>query len=137
MTNQRGDTKMVYPIVEYGQPDPLLQSSSSVTMGPVYRQTAIKQLTNLAIFADIPSGEIFYFNADNLPKGGQGSIRRILLNDHGTAKTLLQIVKESNGRQARNPATRVDLRFGAGPDGQIYLLNKADGIIRLLVPDGK
>jgi hypothetical protein len=135
--NPRGDAKLVYPIVEYGQPDPLLQSSSSVTMGPLYRQTAIKQLANLAIFGDIPSGEIFYFNADNLPKGGQDSVRRILLNDGGSPKTLLQIVKETNGKQGKNPATRVDLRFGLGPDGQVYLLNKADGIIRLLVPDGK
>ncbi len=43
----RGDAKVTFPIVEYGQADPLLQPQSSVTMGTVYRQTAIKQLTNL------------------------------------------------------------------------------------------
>ena len=28
-----------------------------------------------------------------------------------------------------------DLRFGVGPEGQVFLLNKGDGVIRLLVPD--
>lgn len=73
-------------------------------------------------------------NADNLPKGGQDSIRRILLNDNGTSKTLLQVIKEKNAAQGRMPATRADLRFAEGPDGQIFVTNKRDGIIRMLVP---
>jgi hypothetical protein len=134
LTNQRGDAKMVYPIVEWGQPDPLLQPQSAATVGPVYRQTAIKQLTNMLVFADMPSGEMFYVSADNLPKGGQDAIRRILLNDNGTARTLLDVIKATNVKQGKPPATRSDLRFGQGPDGQIFLLNKADGVIRVLMP---
>jgi hypothetical protein len=137
LANQRGDSRVVYPVVEYGQPDPLLQGQSAVTMGYVYRETAIRQLANLVLFGDNPSGEIFYVNADNLPKGGQDAIRRILLNHNGQAKTLLQVVKETNTRQGKPPATRADLRFGMGPDGQVFLLNKRDGVIRLLVPDGR
>jgi len=137
LTSQRSDAKLVYPIVEYGQPDPLLQPQSAVTVGAVYRQTAIKQLANLLVFGDIPSGEAFYINADNLPKGGQDAIRRILFNDNGVAKTLLKIIKDTNVKQGKMPATRADLRFGLGPDGQIFMLNKGDGIIRLLVPDAK
>jgi glucose/arabinose dehydrogenase len=137
MSNPRGDAKMLYPVVEYGQMDPLLQGQSAVTMGYVYRQTTIPQLANLVIFGDNPSGEIFYINADKLPqRGGQDAIRRILLNDNGTAKTLLQVVQEKNKAQGKTAATRVDLRFGQGPNGQIFLLNKRDGTIRLLVPDG-
>jgi hypothetical protein len=133
LTNPRSDPKMVYPVVEYGQLDPLLQPQSAVTVGSVYRQTAIKPLANLLIFGDNPSGEIFYINADKLPAGGQAPIRRILLNDAGTPKTLLQIIKETNTKQGRQPAPRADLRFGEGPNGQIFLLNKRDGVIRLLV----
>jgi hypothetical protein len=137
LENQRGDAKVTYPIVEYGQADPLLQSSSAVTMGYVYRGTAIPQLRNLLIFGDNPSGEIFYVNADALPKGGQDPIRRVLLDDKGTAKTLLAVIREKNAAQNRTAATRADLRFGLGPDGQVLLLNKRDGTIRLLVPDAK
>jgi len=131
--NPRSDPKITYPIVEYGQVDPLLQNNSAAIGGLVYRNNKILQLTNLLIFGDNPSGEIFYVNADNLPKGGQDPIRRILLNDGGTSKTFLQVIKEKNARQGRQPATRADLRFAEGPDGQIFLLNKRDGTIRLLV----
>ncbi len=133
--NPRADAKVTYPIVEYGQLDPLLQGSSAAIGGLVYRGTAIKQLSNLLIFGDNPSGEIFYVNADSLPKGGQSPIRRILLNDGGTPKTLLQVIKAKNTAQGRTPATRADLRFGEAADGRIFLLNKADATIRLLISD--
>jgi glucose/arabinose dehydrogenase len=132
LEHPRSDPKMSYPIVEYGQLDPLLQPQSAVTMGVVYRQKAIPQLANLVIFGDNPSGEVFYFNADKLPNGGQDAIRRILFNDKGSAKTLLQLVKDKNVAQGKEPSTRADLRFGAGPNGEIFLLTKRDGVIRML-----
>jgi hypothetical protein len=108
-----------------------------VTLGYVYRGTAIPQLRNLLIFGDNPSGEIFYVDADKLPSGGQDPIRRILFNHNGSATTLLELIREKNAAQGRTPATRADLRFGQGPDGQILVLNKRDGVIRLLVPDAR
>jgi hypothetical protein len=134
LDNPRGDAKLSYPVVEYGQADPLLQGSSAVTMGYVYRQGPIKQLLNKVVFGDNPSGEIFYFDADHLPKGGQDAIRRVLLTDGGSSKTFLQIIRETNTKQGKMPASRADLRFGQGPEGQIFLLNKADGMIRVLTP---
>jgi len=133
LENPRGDAKMVYPIVEYGQIDPLLQPQSAVTMGVVYRRKEIPQLANLLVFGDNPSGEIFYVSADKLPDGGQDAIRRILFNDKGQTKTLLELIKEKNVAQGKQPSTRADLRFGEGPNGEIYILNKRDGVIRQLV----
>ena len=135
LTNQRGDAGMTYPVVEYGQADPLLGSNSAITGVHVYRSDAIPQLANLVLFGDFPSGEIFYIQADDLPGGGQDAIRRVLLDDGGESKTLLQGIREKNVEQGRSPATRADLRFGTGPAGQVFLLNKHDGTIRLLVPD--
>jgi hypothetical protein len=132
LSNPRGDSKMTYPIVEYGQLDPLLQPQSAVTMGVVYRQKAIPQLANLVIFGDNPSGEVFYVSADKLPNGGQDPIRRILFIDKGETKTLLQLIKEKNVAQGKPPSTRADLRFGEGPSGEIFILNKRDGTIRML-----
>jgi hypothetical protein len=134
LVNQRGDPSVTYPVAEYGQLDPLLQSQSAAAGLHVYRDDAIPQLANLVLFSDQPSGEIFYIQADNLPNGGQDAIRRILLNDGGQAKTLLQVIQEKNAEQGRSPASRVDLRFGPGPGDQVFLLNKYDGIVRLLVP---
>ncbi|MGH9257677.1 MAG: PQQ-dependent sugar dehydrogenase [Vicinamibacterales bacterium] len=135
LTSRRGDPAVTYPVVEYGQLDPLLQGNSAVTGVHVYRRDTIPQLANLVLFGDFPSGEIFYIHADKLPSGGQDGIRRVLLNDGGEARTLLQVIREKNAKQGKAPATRADLRFAAGPNGQVFLLNKHDGTIRLLIPD--
>jgi glucose/arabinose dehydrogenase len=130
----RSDPKVTYPIVEWGQIDPLLQANSAASGLVVYRGTQISQLANLVIFTDMPSGEIFYVNADKLPSGGQDPIRRILLNSNGSAKTMLQVIQEKNQAQGKKPATRSDLRLSLGPDNQVFLLNKGDGTIRVLTP---
>jgi glucose/arabinose dehydrogenase len=135
--NPRSDPKVTYPFAEWGQPDPLLQSQSAAVGVIVYRGSELPKLANLVIFADMPSGEIFYVNADRLPGGGQDPIRRILLNDlsgGGAQKTVLQVIQAKNAAQGKTPATRADLRFGEGPNQQIFLLNKGDGTIRVLTP---
>ena len=128
----RSDPKVTYPIVEWGQVDPLLQPNSAASGLVVYRGSQIPQLANLVIFTDMPSGEIFYVNADKLPTGGQDPIRRILLNSNGSAKTMLEVIQEKNKTQGKMPATRSDLRLSVGPDNQVFLLNKGDGTIRVL-----
>jgi hypothetical protein len=100
----------------------------------VYREGDVKQLRSLLIFGDNPSGEIFYLNADRLPAGGQDQIRRIMFDEKGTNKTLLQLIRETNEAKGQKPAPRADLRLGRGPNNQIFVLNKRDGVIRLIVP---
>jgi hypothetical protein len=128
----RSDPKITYPIVEWGQVDPLMQPNSAASGLVVYRGSQIPQLANLVIFTDMPSGEIFYVNADTLPTGGQDPIRRILLDSNGSAKTMLQVIQEKNRTQGKMTATRSDLRLSPGPDNQVFLLNKGDGTIRVL-----
>ena len=129
----RGDPKVAFPVVEYDHNDPvLLRGDSAVTGIVVYRDNAVPQLANQVLFGDNPSGEVFYFSADNIPHGGQEPVRRVLFNHNGTAKTLLELIREKNAAQGRSPAPRADMRFGTGPNGQVFLLNKRDGTIRLL-----
>ena len=122
-----------YPVAEWGQIDPLLQQRSAATGVVVYRDSAIPQLRGRVLFGDFPSGEVFHISADNLPDGGQDAIRRVLFRDEGETKTLLQSIQDENARQGRDPASRADLRFGTGPDGRLFLLNKHDGVIREVV----
>jgi glucose/arabinose dehydrogenase len=131
----RGDPKVTYPVVEFAQLDPLLMNSSAVTMGYVYRHNRLRSLSNLLLFGDNPSGEMFYVHADKLPpNGGQDAIRRILFNHKGETKTLLQLVNEKNEAQGKKSANRADLRYGEGPDGRLFVLNKWDGVVREIVP---
>jgi len=135
LSRRRADPAVTYPVVEYGQRDPLFQDNSAITGVHVYRSDQIRQLANLVLFGDFPSGEIFYIHADKLPNGGQDAIRRVLLHEGGESKTLLQLIREKNARQGKPPVSRADLRFAAGPDGRVFLLNKHDGTIRLLARD--
>lgn len=130
----RADPRMTFPVVEYAQPDPLLQGSSMATIGVVYRHAAIPALRGRLVFGDGPSGEIFHVSADTLPQGGQDAIRRVLFRHNGQNRTLLQLIQEKNTAQGRPPATRADLRFGPANDGRIFVLNKADGTVRMMVP---
>lgn len=134
LVDPRGEAGLTYPVVEYGQLDPLFQPSSAATGLVVYRGDAVPQLADRVLFADGPSGEVFSFSADDLPNGGQDALRRVLFVEEGETKTLLQIVAGKNRSQGRPPATRVDVRLDSGPDGRIFLLNKHDGIIRRIVP---
>jgi glucose/arabinose dehydrogenase len=132
----RSDPKVTYPIVEWGQLDPiLLANNSSAAVGVVvYRSTLVPQLNGRLLFGDMPSGEMFHVSADTLPAGGQDAIRRVLF---ATApgekpKTLLEIIQDKNEAQGRKPETRADMRFDATAAGRIFVLNKADGTIRVI-----
>ena len=134
LNDPRSEPGITYPVAEYGQLDPILQSQSAAGGVIVYRDDAIPQLQGRVLFADFPQGEIFHIPADDLPDGGQDAIRRVLLRDGDDTRTLLQVVSEKTREQGREPAVRVDLRFGTGPDGRVFLMNKHDGVIREVVP---
>jgi glucose/arabinose dehydrogenase len=131
----RGDRRMTYPVVEWDQQDPVLHPTNAASVGViVYRSTTIAQLTGRLLFGDMPSGELFHVSADALPSGGQDPIRRVLFRtDAGAApRTFLAILQAKNGAQGKAAASRADLRFDADAAGRIFLLNKADGIVRVI-----
>jgi hypothetical protein len=132
----RSDPRVTFPVAEWGQLDPImLPNTSSASVGAVvYRGPAVPQLTGRLLFGDMPSGEMFHVSADRLPNGGQDPIRRVLFvtAPGQTPRTFLQVVQEKNTAQGRPPATRADLRFDMTAAGRIYLLNKGDGVIRVI-----
>ncbi|MEZ4416082.1 MAG: PQQ-dependent sugar dehydrogenase [Gemmatimonadota bacterium] len=132
LSGSRSDRSMTYPVAEYGQPDPLLQNSAAATGVVVVRGGSVPQLDGLLLWGDNPSGEVFYLHADHLPDGGEDGIRRVLLRQGGRARTFLEVIQAKNREQGRELARRADLRFGTGPGAQVFLLNKQDGVIRLL-----
>ncbi|HEX7051746.1 MAG TPA: PQQ-dependent sugar dehydrogenase [Longimicrobiales bacterium] len=136
-SNVRGSSEVTYPVVEYAHGDPLLGRRAAVTGIVVYRAAEIPQLTGHVLFGDFPSGEIFYFDADDPPEGGNLGFHRVLLRPAGgEPTTLLELIRAKNAAQGRQPAQRADLRFGEARDGRVFLMNKHDGTIRLLVPAG-
>jgi glucose/arabinose dehydrogenase len=131
----RSEKGVTYPFVEYDQQDPLFASSVAVTGLHVVRSDAVAELQNKLLFGDLVSGELFYVDADNKPTGGQETIRRVLFDDGSdNPKNLLALVRAKNQEQGRDPVDRVDLRLGVASGGRIFLLNKHDDTLRLIVP---
>jgi hypothetical protein len=136
----RGEPGVTYPVAEYDRQGPLLGGRSAVTGLEVVRDGTVPELEGRLLFGDLPGGELFHVDADDLPDGGQDAIRRVLFRpaggqgEGGEARPLLELVQEKNRAQGRSPASRVDLRLGAAPGGRIFLLNKHDGTLRLIVP---
>ncbi len=127
LTGPRADSSVTYPVVEWDHTDPVLQNRGAASGLLIYRDDEIAELEDTLLFADLVSGEIFYVNANAMPSG-YPAIRRVLFNDGGQAKNLLQLIQENEG------APRADTRIDAGPFNSVFILNKGDSIIRRLVP---
>ena len=135
LENPRSDPKVTYPIVEWAQVDPLFASPQVAASGlAIYRDGPITALRDKVLFADLPSGEMFWVSADDLPRGGQSSIRRVLFEDGGQPRKLLELIQAKNRAQGKNPVNRADLKIHMGNEGKVYVLNKGDGVIRVLTP---
>jgi glucose/arabinose dehydrogenase len=131
----RSDPAITYPVVEYSRTDPLMGGRVAVTGVHVVRE-GVPALQGRVLFADSPSGEILHFDADDLPEGGTEGIARVLLRSGGRTLTFLELIQAKNRYQGREPAERADIRFGTGPEGRFFLLNKHDGTVREVVPGG-
>jgi glucose/arabinose dehydrogenase len=130
----RSEPGLTYPVAEYDQSDPLFGSRAAITGVVVPRGDRIPQLRDRILFGDLPSGEIFHVSADDPPDGGQEPIRRVLLRDGDETRTFLDVVRETTVARGKGDVERTDLRFGEGPEGRLFLLNKHDGVIREIVP---
>lgn len=128
----QADPDVVYPIAEYDQVDPLVGRGVAVTGLVVARDVSVPALEGRILFGDLPSGEIFHVSADDRPQGGQEAIRRVLLDAGNGPERLLDIVNAEREAQGLDPVNRVDLRIQEA-SGEIYLLNKHDGVLRRLV----
>lgn len=146
----RSADDVAYPLAEYDQQDPVLVLNAvkrefAVSNPPasyatgllVYREGPLEALRDRILFGDGPSGEVLFVPADDPPPAGwrPPDMGRVLFEHRGKITTLLTAIQETNAVQGRRrPTPRADLRFGSGPDGEVFLLNKFDGVIRRLRP---
>ena len=127
--NARSDaatTGFTYPVAEYRH---FGSVGNAVTIGPVYRGYTLPGLTGRLVFCDFPTGTPYTLDADHLTDGGSDGITELRLRVGGVESSFLDLIKQTNPA-----ATRADLRFGVDVAGNIYFLNKHDGIIRRAIP---
>ena len=127
-----------YPVAQY---DHSAGESWAIVGGSVYRGRDVPQLTGMYLFGDFSTnhGPIFAVDIDdlvlrddfndleNLHGGLLAPFVELRLTHGGVPTTLVDIIIDT----LDNPfQSRTDLRFGVGPDAEIYVLNKHDGMVR-------
>ena len=115
-------TGFTYPVAEYFHYGSI---GNAVTTGPVYRGSAFPELYGRLVFSDFVTGTPYTLDADHLTNGGSGGITQLLLRSGGVQMTFLSIIQQVN-----SSATRADLRYGTDASGEVYFLDKQDGVIR-------
>jgi glucose/arabinose dehydrogenase len=111
--------RFTYPVAQYDHSD-----GRAITGGFVYRGSRVPALIGHYLCGDIVNGRIFHVPVSQLRLGSRATLRELTLLRDGAPITLQTLVDGANGR--------VDLRFGQGEDGEVYILTKQDGMIRRL-----
>ena len=122
------------PVAAYDHSDfvtnPTVPNNRAVTVGEVVLGSGIPGLDGQLLLGDFPNGVIYTLDVDNDPlDGGQDQLDELLLIDIASGSTdpvrLLNLIDTNS--------LRADLRFSFDTDGDVFILNKRDGIIRRLV----
>ncbi len=123
------NSELVYPVDTPNNrfTEPALQydhdEGNAVSGGFTYNGKAAPLLKGNYLFGDIPRGTLFIAPLDSLGKGHGGTVLRAGLIIDGEDTTLMD----------RSLDARVDLRFGADTNGELYLFTKNDGKIYKVV----
>ncbi len=133
-----------YPVAQYDHNDPSTNGeagSHAVAGGYVYRGSRVPQLYGKYLFGDFAgnSGPLFVVDVDDLIQrddfanintingGLLAPFEHLQITYNGQPTTMLEIIQDASGN---NSLSRTDIRFGLGPDGEVYVMNKKDGWIR-------
>ncbi|MEM8864734.1 MAG: PQQ-dependent sugar dehydrogenase [Planctomycetota bacterium] len=132
-----------YPVAQYDHDpnnDNFDGGLDAIVGGPVYRGDDLPGLTGRYLFGDFSSNDAIYSvgvgdlvlrddfsNLSSLDGGHLAPIEEIRFTQNGSPTSLLTILRDTTNNPGLN---RTDIRIEEGPDGEVYILNKRDGIIR-------
>ena len=130
---------LIDPVAEYDHTNPVSDpptniGNRAITVGEVARDTGIPGLDGLLLLSDFPTGLVFTLDVDNDPlDGGQDGLLELQpLDENLQPVRLLELINRVRSDRGLSPATRADLRFGFNTPGDVYILNKLDGVVRRL-----
>lgn len=124
------DDGFAYPAGQYDQPE-----GFAIAGGEACRGCGVPDLEGKILTGDIPQGLIFAIGIDDLLAANDGIPstyvvpERVQIVFNGQRLSHRQIINQNVP-----DATRVDVRFGLDHLGRINVLNKHDGVIRVVEP---
>jgi mono/diheme cytochrome c family protein len=140
-TVARGTVKPTYPVVQY--PHTAADGGDAIAGGLVYRGSKIPALRGKLLYGDITTGRIWYADlADVLAAddGRPATVAQVHEMEAGLRRLVEDTYRARGGKGEGLPGAaavsgrgRVDFRFAADNDGELYILTKSDGMIRKVV----
>ncbi len=110
-------------------------NSDAVTMAEVLRGGDLSELDGVLMAGDNPKG-LFYLldvDTDPLDGGGEGWSELIPIEEStGIPKRLITMINEERAMLGLSATNRADLRFSVNTPGEVFVLNKQDGVLRML-----
>jgi mono/diheme cytochrome c family protein len=103
---------ITYPVAQFDHDE-----GAAICGGYEYIGADIPLLKGKFLFGDIPSGRLFFINTADIRRKGGAPIEEWKLTINDVPATLKQVCGSS----------RVDLHFGMGSHGEMYMLTKSDG----------
>ena len=139
-TVQSGAVRPTYPVLQYPHRP---GGGDAIANGFIYRGSQVPALRGKLVFGDITTGRVWYAERtdvlaadDNDPE----TLSPIHELDTGLRAIVTDAYRARGGKGAELPGAaqisgrgRVDLRFAEDDAGEIYVLTKADGVIRKVV----
>ena len=136
----RGTVTPTYPVAQFPHTP---TGGDAIANGFVYRGKAIPALRNKLLFSDITTGRFWYAEIAEVLAADDNNPATVA-PIHEVDSNLRQLVEESyRSRGGKTPALpgfarvsgpgRVDVRLASDEEGELYVLTKADGMIRKVV----
>jgi hypothetical protein len=152
-TDTDGKVTPTYPVIQYGH---VKGGGDAVSSGYVYRGKAIPELRGKYIFGDISTGNVWYVDYKEMLAADDGNPKTLAemhpvkirwtkpggsSEVYGSMAPITELTYHARGGKAPAlPGTakvaeggRADIHFCVGPDGELYILSKSDGMIRAVV----
>lgn len=140
-TVARGTVEPTYPVIQY--PHNRDSGGDGIANGFVYRGSLVPALKDKLVFGDITTGRIWYANRADVLAADDGiaaTVAPIYEIDSNLRRLTEETYRARGGKGDALPGMgamagrgRVDLRFAADNDGELYILTKSDGMIRKVV----
>jgi mono/diheme cytochrome c family protein len=135
----RGTVTPTYPVIAYPH---TARGGDAIANGFVYRGSRIEALRGRLVFGDITTGRLWYAEMADVLRADDGD-PATLAPLHEIDAGLRRLVEETfrargggdtlPGAAAISGRGRVDMRFAEDGEGELYVLTKADGVIRQVV----
>ena len=137
-TVTHGTVKPTYAAIAY--PHTAAAGGDAIANGVVYRGKRIPQLTGALVFGDITTGRLWYADMKDVLAADDGNpttFAPVHELDAGLRRLTEEAFRRRGGQGESLPGFgavsgrgRVDVRLAEDNDGELYVLTKADGMIR-------